>query len=355
MGKQIVLEGEGIATGYRQGKQLTEVHHGLDFSLSGGELTCLLGCNGAGKSTLLTDRMQAGGLTVYELVALGRQPYTGFFGRLTSADKALVWRALEEVGMAGKARRYVAELSDGERQKAMIAKVLVQECPLILLDEPTAFLDVESRMEVMRLLRKLAVEEHKAVLLSTHDVDQALAMSDRLWLMTQEREMLCGTTEDLVLSGAMDRLFGSTSIRFDAVRGIYAPENRNSRVVRLEAADEALRYWAQNLLVRHGFRPVAPDEGGEGAASLAVISPHDMVWTQNGTSSRFCSFAGLVEMLEFFIRELFLYPDGYGFKSQVFYYPVDSFAGARHGIPRSTRSMYRISSPIWSLSCMESG
>ena len=88
------------------------------------------------------------------------------------------------------------------------------------------------------------------------------------------------------------------SIRFDAVRGIYAPENRNSRVVRLEAADEALRYWAQNLLVRHGFRPVAPDEGGEGAASLAVISPHDMVWTQNGTSSRFCSFAGLVEMLE---------------------------------------------------------
>ena len=192
----------------------------------------------------------------------------------------------------------MAELSDGERQKAMIAKVLVQECPLILLDEPTAFLDVESRMEVMRLLRKLAVEEHKAVLLSTHDVDQALAMSDRLWLMTQEREMLCGTTEDLVLSGAMDRLFGSTSIRFDAVRGIYAPENRNSRVVRLEVADEALRYWAQNLLVRHGFRPVAPDEGGEGAASLAVIGPQDMVWTQNGTSSRFCSFAGLVEMLE---------------------------------------------------------
>ena len=100
-----------------------------------------------------------------------------------------------------------------------------------------------------------------------------------------------------MLSGVMDRLFGSTSIRFDAVRGIYAPENRNSRVVRLEAADEALRYWAQNLLVRHGFRPIAPDEGGEGVASLAVISPQDMVWTQNGISSRFCSFAGLAEML----------------------------------------------------------
>ncbi len=333
MEKRIVLEGERVATGYRRGKQLTEVRGGLDFSLSGGELTCLLGCNGVGKSTLLrtlagmqpplsgrlklmgrplgtysahelsktigvvlTDRMQAGGLTVYELVALGRQPYTGFFGRLTSADKALVGRALEEVGMAGKARRHVAELSDGERQKAMIAKVLVQECPLILLDEPTAFLDVESRMEVMRLLRKLAVKEHKAVLLSTHDVDQALAMSDRLWLMTRERGMLCGATEDLVLSGAMDRLFGGTAIRFDAARGVYAPENRNSRVVCLKASDEALRYWAQNLLARHGFRAVREDEGVEGAASLAVVSPQDMVWTQDGTSSRFCSFAGLAGM-----------------------------------------------------------
>ena len=334
MGKQIMLEGEGIATGYRQRKRVAEVHHGLDFSLSGGELTCLLGCNGVGKSTLLrtlagmlpplsgrleimgrpsetysahersktigvvlTDRIQTGGLTVHELASLGRQPYTGFFGRLTSADKTLVWRALEEVGMAGKARRHVAELSDGERQKAMIAKVLVQECPLILLDEPTAFLDVESRMEVMRLLRKLAVEERKAVLLSTHDVDQALAMSDRLWLMTQEGGMLCGTTEDLVLSGAMGRLFGGTSIRFDAVRGIYAQENRGGRVVCLETSDEALRYWAQNLLARHGFRPVAPGEGGEGAASLAVIGPQEMVWTQDGIASRFCSFAELAEML----------------------------------------------------------
>ena len=237
MGKQIVFEGERIATGYRQGKQLTEVHHGLDFSLSGGELTCLLGCNGAGKSTLLrtlagmqpplsgrlelmgrpleaysahersktigvvlTDRMQQVADRL-RTGGFGASTVHRFFRSFDFCRQSLGMAGVEEVGMGGKARRYVAELSDGERQKAMIAKVLVQECPLILLDEPTAFLDVESRMEVMRLLRKLAVEEHKAVLLSTHDVDQALAMSDRLWLMTQEREMLCGTTEDLVRVG----------------------------------------------------------------------------------------------------------------------------------------------------------
>lgn len=333
MGNRIVLEGTRVATGYRRGGRVTEVHRGLDFSLSGGELTCLLGCNGIGKSTLLrtlagmqrplsgrlelmgrpldayaarerskvvgvvlTDRTRAGGLTVYELAALGRQPYTGFFGRLSTSDKALVRRALEDVGMADKARRYVAELSDGERQKVMIAKVLVQECPLILLDEPTAFLDVESRMEVMRLLRGLA-EEGKAILLSTHDADRAPAMADRLWLMTQEHAMLCGATEDLVLSGAMDRLFGGTAIRFDKARGIYAPENRNSRVVRLEAADETLRHWARNFLVRHGFRTVPPGEGAEGTACLSVAGLRDMVWTQGGVSSRFCSFATLAEAL----------------------------------------------------------
>ena len=228
-----IIEGKRLGIGYRNGKSITTVHKGLDFRLRCGELTCLLGANGAGKSTLLrtlaaaqppldgeltllgkpisgyserersrtigvvlTDKTQTGGLTVYELVALGRQPHTGFFGRLHHTDKEIIEHALYAVGILNKARRYMAELSDGERQKAMIAKALVQECPLILLDEPTAFLDVVSRIEIMTLLHRLAAEEKKAILLSTHDIEQALVLSDRLWLLTRSNGLECGVTED---------------------------------------------------------------------------------------------------------------------------------------------------------------
>jgi iron complex transport system ATP-binding protein len=223
----------------------------LSFNLPGGELTCLLGANGTGKSTLLrtlsasqpalsgtltllgkplntyteqersrsigvvlTDRTQVGGLTVYELVSLGRQPYTGFFGRLSQEDRTTINRALLSVGMVHKAQSYIAELSDGERQKAMIAKALVQECPLILLDEPTAFLDVVSRIEILKLLKRIAIEGSKGILLSTHDVEQALVLADRLWLLTSEG-LQTGMTEELILSGTLNSLFRRTDMHVD--------------------------------------------------------------------------------------------------------------------------------------------
>ena len=171
----LIAEAHNLSIGYK-GKRGANavVHSGINFSLHGGELVCLLGANGAGKSTLLrtmaavqpalvgdislmgspcqsyserersrligivlTERTHAGGLTVRELVALGRQPYTGFFGRLNKVDEEKIDYAIQAVGMCNKAGSYVAELSDGERQKAMIAKALVQECPRILLDEPS--------------------------------------------------------------------------------------------------------------------------------------------------------------------------------------------------------------------------
>ena len=229
MKKTIVNKAHHLCIGYRTGKKEKIVHSDLNFELRAGELTCLLGANGAGKSTLLrtlsasqpalggelllmdkplseytekersrtigvvlTDRTFAGGLTVYELIGLGRQPHTGFFGRLSKEDHRLIQEAMEQVRIAHKARNYVAELSDGERQKVMIAKALVQECPLIILDEPTAFLDVVSRIEIMHLLHRLASEQNKAILLSTHDVEQALVLSDKLWLLTKGKGLQCG-------------------------------------------------------------------------------------------------------------------------------------------------------------------
>ena len=241
-----------LAVGYRNGKQQVTLLNNLNLSLESGKLVALLGQNGAGKSTLLraltcderplagtievngknlldmsqkdrsrliglvsTERIQAGALTVTELVSLGRQPHTGFLGRLDDEDRAIVRQSMEDAGIIGKANEYMSSLSDGERQKAMIARALAQQTPIIILDEPTAFLDVASRIETMRLLQTLAHDRGKAVLLSSHDISQSLMLADELWLITTDRQVLTGTTRELVAAGAMNRLFENRDIHFN--------------------------------------------------------------------------------------------------------------------------------------------
>jgi len=252
MNDNAILTTHNLAVGYRNGKQQVTLLSGLNLHLDKGKLVALLGQNGAGKSTLLraitcderpiggtievegknllempqkvrsrllglvsTERIQAGALTVEELVGLGRQPHTGFLGRLDDEDHRIVRQAMADAGIAAKAGEYIASLSDGERQKAMIARALAQETPLIVLDEPTAFLDVASRIETMRLLQTLAHDRGKAVLLSSHDISQSLMLADELWLITTDRQVLTGTTTDLVAAGAMDHLFTNRSIHFN--------------------------------------------------------------------------------------------------------------------------------------------
>ncbi len=331
-----IIRGKQLGIGYRTGKQTKLVHRNLNFELRQGELTCLLGANGAGKSTLLrtlaaaqpalegslellgkpihacserersrkigvvlTDRTQTGGLTVYELVALGRQPYTGFFGRLQKEDKQKIAHALQAAGIQGKASCYMAELSDGERQKVMIAKALVQECPLILLDEPTAFLDVVSRIEIMTLLHRLAVEEKRAILLSTHDIEQALVLSDRLWLLTPENGLECGVTEDLILSNRMDTLFSRThqQIRFDSMHGVFSPVVEGRKTIVLQADDELLRHWTQNALNRMNYFCLPATSLSEASVILTVVSPHELRLNVSGQLTVFGSFEELLASL----------------------------------------------------------
>ena len=250
---QAMLSTKDLSVGYRNGNRINEVLEHLNVSLYAGELVCLLGANGIGKSTLLrtisgvqpalngvieingrdldsyssidlskligivyTDRTLAGALTVKELVSLGRQPYTGFFGRLDATDYKIVNDAIEAVGMNHKSHDYVATLSDGERQKAMIARALAQETPIIILDEPTAFLDVASRIETMQLLRQLAQSQQKAVLLSTHDVGLSLPLTDRLWLVTSDSKVVEGTTMQLIADGTLNKLFPNRNVAFDS-------------------------------------------------------------------------------------------------------------------------------------------
>ena len=291
-----VITTSGLSIGYTQkGRKRNVVHDSLQLQLYAGELTSLLGLNGAGKSTLLrtlcgfqpalegeirikgrllsaysqeelsriigvvlTEKTNTGGITAEELVALGRHPYTGFFGRLKAEDKRIVAESLKVVGMAHKSAGYMSELSDGERQKVMIAKVLAQQCPVIILDEPTAFLDVTSRIETMSLLHHLATEQEKAILLSTHDLDLAIQMSDSLWLQENKRPMLCGTPEDLILSGAFATFFDKRGITFDSSTGKLTA-GKPSCPITVEG-DSNTSYWIGNALIRNGFRPSSTEE-----------------------------------------------------------------------------------------------
>lgn len=283
-----------LSIGYPQKKKKAEpLHKDINLSLYPGELTCLLGLNGAGKSTLLrtlcgmqpalsgevhlmgkplqlysqrafsltmgvvlTDRTNAGGLTVRELVSLGRHPHTNFLGKLNREDWRIVEQAMDDTGISHKADQYVSQLSDGERQKAMIAKTLAQQCPIILLDEPTAFLDITARMEAMVLLHRIASQQGKTILLSTHDLDSAIQMGDCLWLLQRGRNVQSGMTEELILRGAFDAFFDKKNIHFDLPTGKLSILQENPPIG--VSGDATLAFWMGNALQRNGFSPVPP-------------------------------------------------------------------------------------------------
>ncbi|MDR1381333.1 MAG: ABC transporter ATP-binding protein [Tannerella sp.] len=326
-----VIETSGLAIGYaHRGRERSVVHDSLRLRLYAGELTSLLGLNGAGKSTLLrtlcgfqpalggeirirgrrladyshgelsriigvvlTEKTNAGGITAEELVALGRHPYTGFFGRLGAEDRRVVAASLDAVGMMHKAAARVSELSDGERQKLMIAKALSQQCPIIVLDEPTAFLDVTNRIETMSLLHRLAAEQGKAVLLSTHDLDLAIQMSDCLWLQEQGRPMMCGAPEDLILSHSFETFFDKRGITFDSATGKLTAD-KPSRPIAVEG-DFDTAYWVGNALIRNGFRPSSTQES---AVRIHCVRPDRIsLFIPGADGLTACSVAGLIKLI----------------------------------------------------------
>lgn len=285
----------GLVTGYRNRKEVTVVTSGFDATLHSGELTCLLGPNGAGKSTLLrtlsafqppldgeiiiegksigeysdtelskvigvvlTERVSVSNMTVCELVGLGRSPYTGFFGSLSRQDEGIVARSIQMVGIGDLRERAVHTLSDGERQKVMIAKALAQEIPVIFLDEPTAFLDYPSKVEIMRLLHRLSREEGKTVFMSTHDLELALQIADKLWLVDKKLGVSVGTPEDLSLDGEMGRYFEREGIEFDSAHGLF--RIKNMPVSEIVLTGSGTRYnMLRKALLRNGIRAVGEE------------------------------------------------------------------------------------------------
>lgn len=306
---RIVLTAESLSIGYRRGASLRPIAQQLNLTLRQGELVALLGPNGAGKSTLLrtlaglhsplagrvllgerdlsrlslperarllgvvlTDRVDSGAFQAREVVALGRYPYTGWAARLSPEDHEVVEWALRAVDGAALADRPLSHLSDGERQKIMIARALAQQPQVIILDEPTAYLDLPRRVEIMHLLRSLARTTDCAILLSTHDVELALRISDQMWLLA-DGKMRIGAPEDLVLDGGFARAFisGMHGTVFEPETGTFAMQRTPAASpIQITGGTEIETIWTRRAAERAGMQvdPSAADR----------IEIHDRGW-----------------------------------------------------------------------------
>jgi iron complex transport system ATP-binding protein len=307
-----VLSARGLAIGWRSRYERV-LASGIDLEVEEGELAVLVGPNGSGKSTLLrtvvglqaplggsvalcgqdiarlsveeksrraasvfTDRYDSGYFSVFDVVAFGRYPYTDARGRLEAGDLAAVRAAMESVGLSPLAKRGFAELSDGERQKTLIARAIAQDCPLLVLDEPTAFLDAPARVEVFHIAQSLARASRKAVVLSTHDIDHALRYADKLWLMDREHRFRSGAPEDLAMSGGIGQAFDGEGFRFDLASGSFksalAAAPLAIEIVGREGSSTA---WTVRLVERLGFfavRDRVREEGDSYAAGTTIAS-----------------------------------------------------------------------------------
>ena len=287
-----ILTTQNLSIGYSKKRKTDVIQSELNLQLRAGELVCLIGPNGSGKSTLLrtliglqkplsgktsidgkeisklkqlekallialvlTERVDIENATVYNLVSLGRHPHSNWWGNITEKEDLIIREAIEMVHLEHKIHQNINELSDGERQRAMIAKALAQNTPIIMLDEPTAHLDLPNRVEIMLLLHKLAHKTDKAILLSTHELDIALQAADRIWLISSERGVECGVPEDLVFNGNFNRAFESKSYVFNAANGNFSMNYPMTKKVWV-SGDKTRMYWTLRALARAGYKVV---------------------------------------------------------------------------------------------------
>jgi iron complex transport system ATP-binding protein len=280
-----LLTTENLSIGYRNRKgEISYLQRDLNLKLFKGELICLIGPNGCGKSTLirtlatlqsplegnilieetdinsfshseitglisvvLTDKSAVDNITVAEISALGRYQSSNWLGTLNDTDQKLISQAIMQVGLSGFENRMYGTLSDGEKQRAFIAKALSSYAPIMLLDEPTAHLDIPNRAEIMILLRRLAREECHSVLLSTHELDLALQLADEVWLMLPKGEIYTGTPEELLHSGFLDEAFGNEILRFNPHSGSYCVKTTDTDSVLVEGKGELYDMTLQAL------------------------------------------------------------------------------------------------------------
>jgi iron complex transport system ATP-binding protein len=291
--EEIFVECRSVSIGYHDRSQASfVVKNDLSLRAFGGEIVALIGQNGIGKSTLLktiagfqpslsgellihsrpatsyrsdelaremsfvsTEIVRVANLTVRELVGLGRYPYSNWFGQLDEEDHRIVEEAIRQVGLSGYGEKPINRISDGERQRAMIARALAQDTKIIVLDEPTAFLDISNKYEIVHILHLLANEQGKCIIFSTHDLTTALSMADRIWLMLNDK-VVDGIPEEIASEGYFESLFASNPhLFFDAEKGDFRVRKESRGIVVLNATGKE-QFYATKALERLGFEVV---------------------------------------------------------------------------------------------------
>jgi iron complex transport system ATP-binding protein len=292
------VEAALLVAGYRHGRRAAPIVTVERLAAKPGEFVAVIGPNGAGKSTLLrtligtqpalggevwlggtplgrldraerarrvavvlTDRVEAGLLTVGDVVSLGRHPHTGWSGRLGRPDEVVARAAAARLGVLGQWDRRFEELSDGQRQRALVARALAQQPGLLVLDEPTAFLDVTGRMELTAALADLAHVDRLAVIASTHDLDLALTHADRVWLV--DRGVLIeASPEAVVVDGLLSAAFDNDAVAFDLGTATFTARRRAGRPIAVSSPVVA------RLVRRLGATPI--DAGGDAADAWRI-------------------------------------------------------------------------------------
>lgn len=326
--ENVNIELKQLSVGYLQkGEVSFEVLKNINLTAAPGEMVALIGSNGIGKSTLLrtiaafqpwfsgdivigdkslkalnvkeiariisfvsTENVRIPNLSVFDLVAYGRFPYTNWIGVLTDNDRAIVDEAIEKTGLKGFENRQLMQISDGERQRAMIARAIAQDTPVIVLDEPTAYLDVSNKYEIFHLLQVLASEKNKTVVLSTHDLNIALREVDKLWIVTGD-ENFQGAPEDAVLQGWLNRMFKNEHIGFDEKEGEFFFMKDFRAKVKVEGAGLPLT-WTLRALNRKGYQIVVE------ASSDFEIVVSDKGWLLKSSGTR-KEFQSIYQLLSF--------------------------------------------------------
>jgi iron complex transport system ATP-binding protein len=283
-----ILSFESLRIGYADRRNRNILLPPITASARRGEMIALIGKNGIGKSTLLrtlaglqpslggditysgksineysrtdlartigyisTEIVKVTNMRVYDLVALGRFPYTNWFGKIDKENHDIITDSIEKTGMTSLSWRFISELSDGERQKAMIARILAQDTGILVMDEPTAFLDIGSKFEILHLMHLLSLKNGKTIIFSTHDLNVAMSQADKIWLIVDDH-LVEGAPEDLMLQGAFDHLFDSAAVQYNSEHGTYSFKTEDRGEINT-AGEGIMLHYTKKALNRAGF------------------------------------------------------------------------------------------------------